>query len=116
MAPGRESHCDRGLIGGHLVRGPVGFAIQRGATCTLAAVDEVLTKRHAYGLMSMLQASLWVAGGLALAHVANLAGSMPGGSAASTGTVIGDDCGTIRLVVRRRIDRPTRQPARNSAR
>ena len=67
----------------------MGFAIQRGATCTVAAVDEVLTKRRAHRLLAMLEASLWVAGGLVLAQLANLSGSMPPGYEASAWTVIG---------------------------
>lgn len=69
--------------------GVMGFAIQRGATCTVAAVDEVLTKRRAHRLVAMLEASLWVAGGLALARLAHLAGSMPAGYAVSAWTVVG---------------------------
>jgi len=69
--------------------GVMGFAIQRGATCTVAAVDEVLTKRRAHRLVAMLEASLWVAGGLALAQLANLSGSMPAGYAVSAWTVVG---------------------------
>jgi uncharacterized membrane protein YedE/YeeE len=69
--------------------GVMGFAIQRGATCTVAAVDEVLTKRRAHRLVAMLEASLWVAGGLALAQLAHLTGSMPAGYAVSALTVVG---------------------------
>ena len=69
--------------------GLMGFAIQRGATCTVAAVDEVLTERRAHRLRAMLEASLWVAGGLALARVAHLMGGMTGSHAVSAWTVIG---------------------------
>ena len=69
--------------------GVMGFAIQRGATCTVAAVDELLSKRRVHRLVAMLEASLWVAGGLALAQLAHLAGSMPGGYAVGAWTVIG---------------------------
>ena len=69
--------------------GLMGFAIQRGATCTVAAVDEVLSNRRAHRLMAMLKASLWVAGGLALAQLAHLTGSMPAGYAVSAWTVVG---------------------------
>ena len=69
--------------------GVMGFAIQRGATCTVAAVDEVLTKRRAHRLLAMLEASLWVAGGLVLAQLANLSGSMPPGYEVSAWTVMG---------------------------
>ncbi len=69
--------------------GVMGLAIQRGATCTVAAVEEVLTQRRAHRLVAMLEASLWVAGGLALAGLAHVAGSMPAGHAASAWTVVG---------------------------
>ena len=69
--------------------GAMGFAIQRGGTCTVAAVDEVLNKRRPYRLLAMLEASLWVAGGLALAQLGHLAGSMPAGYTANAWTVIG---------------------------
>jgi toxin CptA len=52
--------------------GLMGYAIQRGATCTVAAVDELLNKRKANRLIAMLEASLWVAGGLALAKLFSL--------------------------------------------
>jgi Sulphur transport len=57
----------------------MGFAIQRGGTCTVAAIDELLGSRRATRLAAILEASLWVAGGLAIAHVLRLAGSMPAG-------------------------------------
>ncbi|MBI3346594.1 MAG: YeeE/YedE family protein [Burkholderiales bacterium] len=44
----------------------MGAAIQRGATCTVAAVGELMTQRKAGRLRSLLEASLWVAGGLLL--------------------------------------------------
>ncbi len=69
--------------------GVMGFAIQRGATCTVAAVDEVLTHGRADRLVAMLEASFWVAGGLALAQLAHLAGSMPAGYEAGAWAVIG---------------------------
>ena len=67
----------------------MGFAIQRGATCTVAAVDEVLSNRRAHRLMAMLEASLWVAGGLAIAQLGHLARSMPAGYAVGAWTVVG---------------------------
>jgi hypothetical protein len=69
--------------------GLMGFAIQRGGTCTVAAVDELLTNGSARRLLAMLEASLWVAGGLALAQLMHLAGSMPAGFAVSAWTVAG---------------------------
>jgi hypothetical protein len=60
-----------------LCAGLMGYAIQRGATCTVAAVDELLTKRKAKRLVAMGEASLWVAGGLALAKLFGLLPAMP---------------------------------------
>ena len=60
-----------------LCAGVMGYAIQRGATCTVAAVDELLGKRRANRLMAMGEASLWVAGGLALATVLGALPVMP---------------------------------------
>ena len=69
--------------------GAMGFAIQRGGTCTVAAVTEVIDDRRAHRLLAMLEASIWVAGGLALAQLGHLAGSMPPGYAASAWTLVG---------------------------
>jgi toxin CptA len=60
-----------------LAVGAMGFAIQRGGTCTVAAVDEILTHRRARRLAAMLEASLWVAGGLAIGQLLTITGSMP---------------------------------------
>ena len=47
-----------------MLRRVMGFAIQRGATCTVAAVDEVLGTRSIRRLAAMVEASVWVTGGL----------------------------------------------------
>ena len=67
----------------------MGLAIQRGGTRTVAAMDELLSQRLVWRLAAMLDASLWVAGGLALASVLGVAGSMPGSYVVSVWTVIG---------------------------
>jgi toxin CptA len=77
------------LILAALAVGAMGFAIQRGGTCTVAAIDELLTSRRIHRLAAMLEASLWVAGGLAIAQLLHLAGSMPAGFAIDRWTVIG---------------------------
>ena len=69
--------------------GAMGFAIQRGGTCTVAAVEQVLNDRRADRLVAMLEASFWVAGGLAFAQLAHLAGSMPASYPVSVWTFIG---------------------------
>jgi len=72
-----------------LAASAMGFAIQRGGTCTVAAVEEVLSQRRAHRLAAMLEASLWVAGGLAIAQLLHVAGSMPGGIAIDGWSVAG---------------------------
>jgi uncharacterized membrane protein YedE/YeeE len=72
-----------------LCAGLMGYAIQRGATCTVAAVDELLTKRKAKRLVAMLEASLWVAGGLALAKLFGVLPAMPAAYPVSAWVFIG---------------------------
>ena len=69
--------------------GLMGFAIQRGATCTVAAMDEVVRKRKFSRLGSMFEASLWVLGGLLIAQTFHLLGKMPAGYAVTWATVLG---------------------------
>lgn len=67
----------------------MGFAIQRGATCLVAAVDEWTRERRLRRLAAMLEASVWVAGGLLLAQWAGLPMAMPRGFVVSGWTVAG---------------------------
>jgi toxin CptA len=72
-----------------LCAGLMGFAIQRGATCTVAAVEEVVNKRRLTRLISIVEASLWVVGGLLLAQSLHLLPKMPAAYAVSYLTVLG---------------------------
>jgi hypothetical protein len=72
-----------------ILAGVMGFAIQRGATCTVAAMDELVSKRRIRRLGSMIEASLWVVGGLLIAQAFHLLGRMPSGYALGYSTVIG---------------------------
>jgi toxin CptA len=72
-----------------LCAGVMGYAIQRGATCTVAAVDEVVTARSFQRLLSLLEAALWVAGGLAIAAALHMLPKMPAGYAVSGWTIVG---------------------------
>ena len=72
-----------------LCAGVMGYAIQRGATCTVAAVDEIVTQRTCRRLLSLLEAAVWVAGGLLVAQALHLLPQMPAGYAVSAWTVIG---------------------------
>src|SRR5437016_13071693 len=72
-----------------LCAGLMGFAIQRGATCTVAAVEEVVSKRRLNRLISMVEASLCVVGGLLLAQALHLLPKMPAAYAVIDLTVVG---------------------------
>ena len=78
-----------GFLVAALCAGLMGYAIQRGATCTVAAVDEVVTRRTVSRLASLLEAALWVAGGLVVAEALHMLPKMPAGYAVSVWTVIG---------------------------
>ncbi|MCW5635622.1 MAG: YeeE/YedE family protein [Rubrivivax sp.] len=67
----------------------MGYAIQRGATCTVAAVDEWVAKRSARRLLGMAEAALWVAGGLLVAAALHALPAMPAGYAITGWTVAG---------------------------
>lgn len=69
--------------------GVMGFAIQRGATCTVAAVDELLHKRRAHRLRSLLEAALWVSGGILVARALHLSAIMPAGFGVGWNTIAG---------------------------
>jgi len=72
-----------------LLAGVMGFAIQRGATCMVAAVDEVVSKRRFARLGAMLAASLWVLGGLTIAQAFGALPKMPAGYAVTGWTLVG---------------------------
>lgn len=67
----------------------MGYAIQRGGTCTVAAVEELLARRRATRLVAMAEAALWVAGGLALLHALGRLPATPRPYAVGAGTVAG---------------------------
>ena len=77
------------FVAAAILAGVMGFAIQRGATCTVAAMDELVSKRRIRRLGSMIEASLWVVGGLLIAQAFHLLGRMPSGYALSYRTVLG---------------------------
>jgi hypothetical protein len=72
-----------------LCAGLMGFAIQRGATCTVAAVDELVTRRRCTRLAAMFEASLWVLAGLLIAHALGALTTMPAGYPAGIATIAG---------------------------
>src|SRR5689334_11154994 len=72
-----------------LCAGVMGFAIQRGATCTVAAVDEFVSKRRLNRLISLVEASLWVVGGLLIAQALHVLPRMPAGYSIGWLTIVG---------------------------
>lgn len=78
-----------GFMAAVLLAGVMGFAIQRGATCAVAAVNEVVEKRRFRRLLAMLEASIWVVGGLLIAQSLHLLGRMPAGYPLNGFTVLG---------------------------
>ncbi len=69
--------------------GTMGFAIQRGATCTVAAVGEVVNEGRFRRLAALLEAALWVGGGLLVAQALHVLPKMPSGYAVSAWTIVG---------------------------
>ena len=67
----------------------MGVAIQRGGTCTVAAMEEIVLRRRATQLLAMLFAALWVAGLLALAGFAGFGMAASPGYALGFGAVLG---------------------------
>lgn len=69
--------------------GLMGYAIQRGATCTVAAVEEIVRQRRATRLIAIVEASVWVTGGLLLAAAFDLLRMQPANFAVTGWTVLG---------------------------
>ena len=67
----------------------MGFAIQRGATCMVAAVNQIVHDRKPNRLLAMAETSLWVAGGLLTARALGVLPQFPGGFALTGWTQIG---------------------------
>ncbi len=72
-----------------LLAGIMGFAIQRGATCLVVAVDQLVRERRARRLRHIAEASLWVMLGLLLAHAAGVPMVLPHGYVVGLPTVVG---------------------------
>jgi len=69
--------------------GLLGFANQRGPICTVGAIREIVIERRYRRLAALLEASLWVGGGLVILNAAGLLPHAPQGYRASTTTVVG---------------------------
>src|SRR3954465_4008706 len=80
---------DLGLVVAALCAGIMGFAIQRGATCAVAAVGEIVTQRRFSRLLALLEASVWVSGGLVVARALGFLPHSPSGYALNGWTILG---------------------------
>ena len=69
--------------------GLMGFAIQRGGTCLVAALDEVVTKRQASRLVALGEAALLVTAGMVASELLGLLRMAPHGFAPTGWTVAG---------------------------
>jgi hypothetical protein len=67
----------------------MGFAIQRGATCAVAAVAEIAHSGSTNRLVALGETALWVAGCMFIARVLGLLPALPGGYALTAWTVVG---------------------------
>jgi toxin CptA len=69
--------------------GTMGFANQRGGTCTVAALEEVVLKRTFKRLIALFEASLWAAAGFVLLSAAGLLAAIPVNYAVGVETTLG---------------------------
>ena len=67
----------------------MGYAIQRGATCMVAAVDEILTQRTAWRVVGLIEAAVWVAGGVLVWRALGGPAALPIGYPATLATIAG---------------------------
>lgn len=67
----------------------MGYAIQRGATCTVAAVSQLVDQGKWGRFVGLMEAALWVAGGLLLARALGFLPDLPAGRAVTSATFVG---------------------------
>lgn len=67
----------------------MGFAIQRGATCTVAAIGEIVEHRRASRIFALAEASFWVTGGLYVALSIGVITFLPPGFSLTWGAIAG---------------------------
>ncbi len=69
--------------------GVMGFAIQRGATCTVAAMEEIVVDGRFSRLIALVEAALWVGGGLVVLSAFGILEMAPAGYAPAMATLAG---------------------------
>lgn len=69
--------------------GLMGFASQRGRTCTVAAIADIVVRRRFGRIISLLEASVWVGCGFVLVHTAHHLSVVPSNYAVGLTTIAG---------------------------
>lgn len=69
--------------------GLMGFANQRGDTCTVAAIREIVTTRRISRFAALVEASLWAGGGFVLLDAIGMLPTKPTGYAVGILTILG---------------------------
>ena len=77
------------LLCGFMLVATMGYAVQRGATCTVAAMEEILRDGRTTRSLALLEASMWVLGGVLIGNALGLMPPMPAGYAITSWTVLG---------------------------
>lgn len=77
------------FAGALLCAAVMGFSIQRGGTCAVAAVSEITSSRSAKRLLAMAEAALFVCGGLLIAQRFHWLPVMPSGYPVDALTILG---------------------------
>ena len=77
------------LVIAAICAGLMGFAIQRGGTCLVAAVDEVVSKRRMNRIVALAEASLLVAAGIVIARLLGVLHMPPRAFEPTGWTVVG---------------------------
>lgn len=67
----------------------MGYGVQRGATCAVSAMDEIVSHRRAGKLIAIVEAGLWVAGLLLLLRALGLTMAAPKGYTIGAWTILG---------------------------
>ncbi len=77
------------LLVAALATGVMGFAIQRGATCTVVAIGDIVHRGHWSRTIALAEAALWVAALMLIARRAGVTMVLPPGFAPTLATVAG---------------------------
>ncbi|MEP7044040.1 MAG: YeeE/YedE thiosulfate transporter family protein [Dokdonella sp.] len=72
-----------------LLAGVMGYAIQRGGTCTVGAIEQLIHEHRCQRFLSILEAGVWVLAGLFIARALGLSINFPAGYPVGAMTIVG---------------------------